>query len=55
VLANAQRMQELIDGLLTLSGVVRAELMRVPVDLSRLAQEVAQEIRETAPERPPKL
>jgi signal transduction histidine kinase len=52
VLANSQRMQELIDGLLTLSGVVRADLLRVPVDLSRLAEEVVQEIRESAPERP---
>jgi signal transduction histidine kinase len=51
VMANGQRMQGLIDGLLSLSGVVRAELIRVPVDLSRLAQEVAQEIRETARER----
>jgi signal transduction histidine kinase len=51
VLANSQRMQELIDGLLTLSGVVRADLTRVPVDLSRLAEEVAQEIRESAPDR----
>jgi len=52
VLANSQRMEGLIDGLLTLSGLVRTELMRVPVDLTRMVEEVAQEIRESAPERP---
>jgi signal transduction histidine kinase len=48
VRTSAQRMAELIDGLLTLSGVVGANLKRVPVDLSSLAVEVVREIRHTA-------
>lgn len=51
VLVNGRRMQELIDALLSLSRVVRAELIRVPVDLSALAKEVVQEVCENAPER----
>lgn len=50
VRTSAQRMAELIDGLLTLSGV-RANLKRVPVDLSSLAGEVVREIRDSEPER----
>jgi light-regulated signal transduction histidine kinase (bacteriophytochrome) len=44
-------MAELIEGLLTLSGVVRTSLKSVPVDLSSLASEVVREIRDTQPER----
>src|SRR5262249_13173175 len=38
-------------GLLTLSGVVRADLHSEEIDLTATAEEVAQEIRETAPGR----
>jgi PAS domain S-box-containing protein len=51
VRAAAQRMAELIDALLALSRVTRAELRREPVDLSRLAREIAAELRRSEPER----
>src|SRR5690242_980729 len=51
----AERMRQLIEGLLSLSGVVKAELKREPVDLSALAEEVAQEIRDAQPGRPAEL
>ena len=40
------RMAEIIDDLLTLSRITRSELRRRPVDLSRLAQSVADRLRE---------
>ncbi|MCI0343229.1 MAG: response regulator [Planctomycetales bacterium] len=51
VRAAAQRMGQLIDDLLQLSRVTRAELTPVPVDLSALAREVAEELRERDPGR----
>src|SRR5437879_4128910 len=51
VRAATQRMGVLIDDLLLLSRVTRAELNRVPVDLSALAESVAAELKRTAPER----
>jgi DNA-binding response OmpR family regulator len=48
---SAQRMGELIDDLLELSRVGRAELHRADVDLSALAHEVASELRRREPER----
>ncbi len=51
VRAAAQRMGRLIDDLLQLSRVTRAELHSVPVDLSALAREVAGELRERDPAR----
>ena len=51
VRANAQKMGDLIDALLKLSRVSRAELRRERVDLAELAAEVAEELREAAPER----
>jgi PAS domain S-box-containing protein len=50
--ASAQRMGELIDALLGLSRVTRAELRRVPLDLSALAAAVVAELRQREPERP---
>jgi PAS domain S-box-containing protein len=47
----AQRMAELIDGLLSLSRVGRATLSRGPVELSALAQTVARELRQQEPTR----
>ncbi|MBX3221983.1 MAG: response regulator [Labilithrix sp.] len=44
VYAATNRMRELIDDLLTLSRVTRAELRRVPVDLSELARVVGREL-----------
>ncbi|MFN7146921.1 MAG: sensor histidine kinase, partial [Myxococcota bacterium] len=43
--ANAQRMNELIDGLLKLSRVTRADLVRQTVDLSALARAIVSELR----------
>ncbi len=47
----AQRMGELIDGLLALSRISRAELNRVPFDLSVLCEEVLGDLRREDPER----
>jgi DNA-binding response OmpR family regulator len=47
----AQRMGELIDDLLQLSRVGRAELQREPVDLSVLACTIAADLQRSAPER----
>jgi PAS domain S-box-containing protein len=51
VRAASQRMAQLIDDLLSLSRVTRAELRRERVDLSAVAADVAAELRERAPER----
>jgi len=51
VRASAQRMGELIDDLLELSRVSRAELHRTPLDLSALAQEVLLELQRRDVER----
>ena len=47
VRGNVRRMGELIEGMLTLSRVVKSELTRVPVDLTELAEEAAREARES--------
>ena len=49
--AAAQRMGQLIDDLLKLSRIGRAELFREPVDLSALAREVAAELHHHDPSR----
>jgi len=46
-----ERMNRLIEDLLTLSRTMRGELQRRPVDLSALAEEVAQECRLSVPQR----
>ncbi len=46
-----QRMAVLIDDLLKLSRVTRSEMRRETVNLSTLAQSIAEELRETQPER----
>jgi signal transduction histidine kinase len=51
VQGNVQRMSDLIDGMLALSRVMKGEMQRVPVDLTALAEEVARELRESAPQR----
>jgi len=51
VRAGVRRMSELIDGMLALSRVMKAELRPVPVDLSAVAEEVGRDVRATAPER----
>jgi light-regulated signal transduction histidine kinase (bacteriophytochrome) len=51
VRAGAQRMSSLIDDLLRLSRVSRAELRRRPVDLSSTARTVVAELRQADPER----
>jgi PAS domain S-box-containing protein len=49
--AATQRMGELIDDLLGLSRVTRAEIHRERIDLSSLAEEVAADLRSSQPER----
>lgn len=49
--ANSQRMAELIDDLLLLSRLSRAEMTVRPVDLTALAEEVAAELRQGEPDR----
>ncbi|MBM4275468.1 MAG: hypothetical protein FJ134_13565 [Deltaproteobacteria bacterium] len=48
---SVTRMSELIDALLVLSKVTRAEMRREEVDLSALAQAAAAELRQSDPER----
>ncbi|MCX6029383.1 MAG: ATP-binding protein [Chloroflexi bacterium] len=47
----SQRMAQLINDLLNLSRVTRAELTRQPVDLAALAREIAAELRQRDPQR----
>ncbi|RMH09135.1 MAG: hypothetical protein D6704_01760, partial [Nitrospirae bacterium] len=47
----SQRMAALIDALLTLARLTRADLHREPVDLAVLAREVSQALTQSAPER----
>lgn len=47
----AQRMSQLIDDLIDLSRVSRAEMKREPVDLTAIAREVEQELRRREPGR----
>ncbi|MDP9174515.1 MAG: PAS domain S-box protein [Planctomycetota bacterium] len=49
--AGSQRMGQLIDDLLNLSRVSRGEMTRELVDISKMAHEVADELRAAAPER----
>src|SRR5262249_5755182 len=49
VCAASQRMAELIEDLLTLSRVTRAELRRDPVNLSALATAIAEELQQRQP------
>jgi light-regulated signal transduction histidine kinase (bacteriophytochrome) len=51
IIAATHRMAELIDDLLQLSRITRTEMRRALVDLSVLAQDVAEELRRTDPER----
>jgi signal transduction histidine kinase len=49
--AGSQRMGQLIDDLLNLSRLSHGEMTRELVDLSKMAHEVADELRTTAPQR----
>ncbi len=51
VRSATQRMGTLIDDLLILSRVTRSEMRRETVDLSAMAQPIAEELQETQPER----
>ncbi len=51
VRSATQRMGVLIDDLLSLSRVTRSEMRRETVDLSALAQSIAEELQETQPKR----
>jgi signal transduction histidine kinase len=51
VQTSAHRMAELIEGLLTFYGVVKANLERLPIDLTATAEEILRELREIQPER----
>jgi light-regulated signal transduction histidine kinase (bacteriophytochrome) len=46
-----QRMGQLIDDLLTLSRVIRSDMRREPVDLSRLASQICTDLQQADPER----
>jgi signal transduction histidine kinase len=48
----SQRMATLIDDLLKLARVTRAEMRTEPVDLSRMAEEIVAEIQRATPDRP---
>jgi len=47
----SQKMGELIDGTLKLSRLTRSEMHHEPIDLSALAEEIANRLQETQPER----
>ena len=49
--ANSERMSELIDALLQLSRVARSQMQNIPVDLSAIAIEIAEELKTNEPER----
>jgi signal transduction histidine kinase len=51
ILNAARRMDELIEGMLVLGRASGADMARVPVDLTALANEVAGELREAEPAR----
>lgn len=51
ILAGAARMNELIDGLVSLSKVARADMVVGSVDLSKLSRQVFEELRQKEPER----
>jgi light-regulated signal transduction histidine kinase (bacteriophytochrome) len=51
IASAAQRMGQLIDALLSLSRVTRAELHRESVDLTRLAEAIVHHLRQTQPDR----
>lgn len=53
--SSAQRMAQLIDDLLDLSRVTRVLIKSVPVDLTKLAENVTAELQRTYPERRVKL
>jgi light-regulated signal transduction histidine kinase (bacteriophytochrome) len=48
---SSERMSELIDGLLQLARVSRTDIERTRINLSALAQDIAQELQQTEPER----
>jgi PAS domain S-box-containing protein len=49
--SSAQQMGQLIDGLLSLSRVTRAEIVREKVDLTRIAQQSGARLQEAHPDR----
>lgn len=51
VRANTQRMGEIIDALLTLSRLTRAEMNRESVDLSALVRDIAAQLQKREPQR----
>ena len=51
ILQSGHQMQELIDGLLNMSRLSRAEMQRGVVDLSAMAQGIASSLQKAAPER----
>jgi signal transduction histidine kinase len=51
VRSGAQRMGQIIDDLLALAKITRAEIVLVPVDLSKIAKETAEYLKAQEPER----
>jgi signal transduction histidine kinase len=52
---GCHQMRELIDGLLQMSRLAREEVKREPVDLSAIAQSVADTLQQATPDRPVKF
>jgi PAS domain S-box-containing protein len=51
IIAASQRMSQLIDDLLELSQISRSDIHRIPMDLSEMVQDIAEELRQTQPDR----
>lgn len=51
VRAGASRMEDLIDGMLSLAKATKADLVRRPVDLTALAEDAVREVRAEEPQR----
>jgi PAS domain S-box-containing protein len=51
VCAATRQMGELIDGLLGLSRLSRGEIVREPIDLTKLAEDISERLRSTHPDR----
>jgi signal transduction histidine kinase len=52
---GCHQMRELIDGMLQMTRLARADMERVPVDLSAIAQSVADALKQSQPDRPVKF
>ncbi|HLK35545.1 MAG TPA: ATP-binding protein, partial [Polyangiaceae bacterium] len=51
VLRNAKRMEELVEGLLSMGRFVKSDMVRTPVDLTALSEEIVRDVKEGEPGR----